>query len=248
MKIFKSSLSPCTFVIWKQHALTIISSVILNFFNYSTTFYNTVSLNLLTGYKAVFTNLGASGRMGPTSLGSHYRGQEQDGQVTLVNGIQHWTVPYTGDYRIEAIGATGGYGTRTQPQYRGRGAKMIGSFRLSKGETIKILVGEQGTRNRGSQSSGGGGGTFVVRERNTPLIVAGGGGGTEVVVSRHIECDASTGTAGRAGYKSWAGGSGGHGAKIADNGNSGNDILHFEQASTPPIQVFSSIVSRNGPL
>ena len=185
-------------------------------------------MNLLTGYRAVFTNLGASGRMGPTSLGSYYRGQDQYGQVTLANGIQHWTVPYTGDYRIEAIGATGGYGTRTQPQYRGRGAKMIGTFRLSKGETIKILVGQQGTRNTGSQSSGGGGGTFVVRVRNTPLMVAGGGGGTESAVSRHIECDASTGTAGRAGYRSWAGGSGGHGAKIADNSNSGNDMLHFE--------------------
>ena len=215
---------------WKQHALTIISNVILNFFDYSTTFYNTVSLNLLTGYKAVFTNLGATGRMGRTSLTSHYRGQDQDGQVTVVNGIQHWTVPYTGDYKIEAIGAAGGYGTGTKPQYRGRGAKMTGTFRLSKGETIKILVGQQGrlNRNQASHSSGGGGGTFVARGRNTTLIVAGGGGGTESVVSRHIECDASTGTAGRAGYKSWAGGSGGHGAKIADNDNSGNDMLYSE--------------------
>ena len=188
-------------------------------------------MNLLAaGYKAVFTKLGASGRMGPTSLGSHYIGQDQDGQVTLVNGIQYWTVPYTGDYTIEAIGAAGGYGTGTKPQYRGRGAKMNGTFRLSKGETIKILVGQQGrlNRNQASKSSGGGGGTFVVRGRNTTLIVAGGGGGTETAVSRHIECDASTGTAGRAGYRSWAGGSGGHGAKIADNSNSGNDMLHFE--------------------
>ena len=59
----------------------------------------------------MFTNLNGSGRLGPTSLGSYYKGQDQDGQVTLVNGIQHWTVPSTGDYRIEAIGAAGGYGT-----------------------------------------------------------------------------------------------------------------------------------------
>ena len=42
-------------------------------------------------------------------LGSHYTGQDHDGQVTLSNGIQQWNVPYTGDYRIEAIGAAGGY-------------------------------------------------------------------------------------------------------------------------------------------
>ena len=59
-------------------------------------------------FRAVFTNLGTSGRLGPTSLGSHYSGQRHDGQVTLVSGIQQWTVPYTGDYRIEAIGAAGG--------------------------------------------------------------------------------------------------------------------------------------------
>ena len=173
----------------------------------------------------MFTNLNGSGRLGPTSLGSYYKGQDQDGQVTLVNGTQHWTVPSTGDYRIEAIGAAGGYGSGLNSrQYRGRGAKMNGTFRLSKGETIKILVGRQGRlyRNKASRSSGGGGGTFVVRGRNTPLIVAGGGGGTESAASHHIECDASTGTLGRAGYRSWSGGSGGHGAKIADNSGSGD--------------------------
>ena len=60
-------------------------------------------------FQAVFTNLNATGRYGPTTLGSHYTGQDHDGQVTLSSGIQQWTVPYTGDYRIEAIGAAGGY-------------------------------------------------------------------------------------------------------------------------------------------
>ena len=176
-------------------------------------------------FRAVFTNLGASGRLGPTSLGSYYSGQDHDGQVTLVSGIQQWTVPETGDYRIEAIGAAGGYGLESNNgQYRGRGARLRGNFRLSKGETIQILVGQEGSttlKSHKSHSSGGGGGTFVVRGSNTPLIIAGGGGGMEEAQSRYSGCDASTGTTGNPGYRSWSGGSGGQGATTADNKNSG---------------------------
>ena len=112
-------------------------------------------------------------------------------------------MPKTGDYRIEAIGAAGGYGLRSNNgQYRGRGARLRGNFRLSRGETIQILVGQEGSINVRGQSCGGGGGTFVVTGRNTPLIIAGGGGGMEAAQSRHSGCDASTGTTGNAGYKS----------------------------------------------
>ena len=131
-------------------------------------------------------------------------------------------MPYTGDYRIEAIGAAGGYGKNSNNgQFRGRGARMIGTFALSKGETIRILIGQEGGINRVSVSAGGGGGTFVVRGSNTPLIIAGGGGGMEEVKSRHAGCDASTSTTGNPGYRSWSGGSNGHGAQTADSSNSG---------------------------
>ena len=139
----------------------------------------------------------------------------------MVSGIQKWTVPQTGDYRIEAIGAAGGYGIRSNAQYRGRGARIEGTFRISKGETIKILVGQEGSTTLNSESSGGGGGTFVVSIRNRPLIIAGGGGGIKTARSRHSGCDASTSMAGNAGYRSWSGGRGGQGATIADSGNSG---------------------------
>ena len=173
-------------------------------------------------FRAVFTNLGASGRLGSTSLGSNYSGQDHDGQVTLVSGIQQWTVPYTGDYRIEAIGAAGGYDRYSnRGQYQGRGARMKGIFRLLKGEEIQILVGQEGGINTQAASSGGGGGTFVVTGSNTSLIIAGGGGGIERASSRHSGCDASTGTAGNAGYRSWSGGGGGQGATTADYDNSG---------------------------
>ena len=98
---------------------------------------------------------------------------------------------------------------------------MKGTFHLFKSETIQILVGQEGGINSYSTAAGGGGGTFVVRGWSTPLIVAGGGGGMDYSRSRHTECDASTGTAGKTGYKSYAGGKGGHGAQTGDNDNAG---------------------------
>ena len=170
------------------------------------------------GFHAVFTNLGARARLGPTLLGNHYKGKDHEGQVTLVSGIQKWKVPHTGDYRVEAHGAAGGYAN--SPLYKGRGARMIGTFALIKGETIQILVGQKGGYHYLHCSIGGGGGSFVVRGTNTPLIIAGGGGGVNSVTSRHPGCDASNTTMGNTGHKSWIGGSDGHGAKTAENGSS----------------------------
>ena len=109
------------------------------------------------------------------------------------------------------------------------GARLRGKFRLSKGETTEILVGQEGSINLKGLSSGGGGGTFVVRGRNTPLIIAGGGGGREVARSRHSGCDASTGTAGNPGHRSWSGGSGGQGATTADRSNSGETSVFQDE-------------------
>ena len=131
-------------------------------------------------------------------------------------------MPYTGDYRIEAIGAAGGYdSTANSSQYRGRGAKITGTFRLNKGEVILILVGQEGTVNIAGPSSGGGGGTFVVGGVNTSLIIAGGGGGVQQAASKHAGCDASTETTGNPGYNSWSGGSDGHGAQASDRNGRG---------------------------
>ena len=143
-------------------------------------------------------------------------------------------MPYTGEYRIEAVGAAGGYDRQpNSAQYRGRGARMIGTFILSKDEIIHILVGQEGGINTVRYGSGGGGGTFVVRGSNALLIIAGGGGGTRKAWSRHEGCDASTSTTGNPGYRSWTGGSDGHGAQTANNGPSGTNIprdhFHFRK-------------------
>lgn len=48
---------------------------------------------------------------------------------------------------------------------------MKGSFKLKKGDLLKIIIGQEGSHNTISGGAGGGGGTFVVREDNSPLIV-----------------------------------------------------------------------------
>ena len=171
----------------------------------------------------MFTTLGKSGRMGPVRIGNHYTGQDHDGQVTLSSGIQQWTVPHTGEYRIEAIGASGGYGEDSIIKNGGRGARMIGNFILTKDEIIHILVGQEGKKGRrNSKTAGGGGGTFVVRRNNTPLIIAGGGGGIKNMSEQHPACDASINTTGNAGNNSPLGSAGIEGQGGPTNGvNSG---------------------------
>ena len=126
-----------------------------------------------------FTNCNQSGYTGPSQsqVNSAYSGSELDGKVTVSGGIQQWTVPSTGRYSIEAWGAKGGQ------QVGGKGAKIKGEFDLSSGETLKILVGQQGGA---YHSGGGGGGTYVIKQSgNIPLVIAGGGGGQYYENSNH---------------------------------------------------------------
>ena len=123
-------------------------------------------------------------------------GKDHENMVTVQNGIQLWKVPYSGKYEITAVGAAGGYG-KYGSVARGRGAYMRRDFILTKGDVLKILLGQEGSKNTVHQSSGGGGGTFVATSANTSLIVAGGGGGIDNLRSRLTNCDASTEKSGR---------------------------------------------------
>lgn len=125
------------------------------------------------GETYTFTNAGATGHTGPTQthLDNAYRGTNLEGQVISRNGIQEWTIPATGTYRIEAWGAQGGRSVNSGGGSGGLGAYVSGEISLSEGEQLKILVGQQGG------NSSGGGGTFITTSSNTPLFVAGGGGG-----------------------------------------------------------------------
>lgn len=130
----------------------------------------------------MFTHLHAFGREGPVSTDG-YKGTSLDGQVKVDKGIQQWTVPQTGNYVIEALGASGGNGTNgTLPRawrIGGLGARIKGVLFLNRGQTLKILVGQKGqpAMDQNPNPGNGGGGSFVTLLDNTPLIVAGGGGG-----------------------------------------------------------------------
>jgi hypothetical protein len=133
-----------------------------------------------------FTNAGIYGRTGPTlsQLTSHadysISGGEWRNNATYLNvstfqGIQEWTVPRTCTYSISAYGA----GSRATNQ-GGYGARINGTCALTKGEVIRILVGQTAINATNSSVHGGAGGTFVVRHpfnTNASIIVIAGGGG-----------------------------------------------------------------------
>ncbi|XP_019639721.1 PREDICTED: E3 ubiquitin-protein ligase TRIM71-like [Branchiostoma belcheri] len=190
-----------------------------------------VKTNEGSGFRtARLTTLGTTGRLGPTSLGTHYGGQDHEGLVQLKDGIQYFTVPDSGQYRIEAAGSAAGWGTSDAKSARGRGAVVRGTFQLKKGEVLKILVGQEGLENRFAGGVGGGGGTFVTKRDNTPLLVAGGAGGGNYMNSRNPNSDGTTAAAGQAssGGDDFTGGSDGKGATHGDDddvGGGGGGLL-----------------------
>ena len=170
--------------------------------------------------KFVFTTLGAQGPTGPTNT-SGYLGTTLEGHVRLKNGTQEWIVPHTGTYYIETFGASGANGTCDEScsgwRLGGLGAKITGSFKLKRGQQLKILVGQKGQVGRKDNNSpgGGGGGTFVTFMDNSPLVVAGGGGGAPV--SNDVNPDGDPGQAGQEGSR--------HGGKAGSGGRLSNPSL-----------------------
>jgi len=154
-----------------------------------------------------FTAAGASGRNGPSlsqvqSAYSSASWASNTSYLTVISGIQKWTVPKSGVYRIQAAGAPGGRGSdfASNQGIPGSGAILSASFYLNKNDIVYILVGQKGgdttTSGNGTNGfnsdtdGGGGGGTFVALKVPssqyyltpdssyvTPLIVAGGGNG-----------------------------------------------------------------------
>ncbi len=135
--------------------------------------------------------------------------------------IQTWTVPATGTYTIETWGAQGG--NSGNGYSGGLGVRMRGDFALTKDQTIKILVGQQGIGGPNSQahfSGGGGGGTFVQNQTTSTLLIASGGGGGGYFYSGApgTGIDGTTATSGTAGQGGIAGGSGGAGGTCSNGG------------------------------
>ena len=136
----------------------------------------------VANFKAVaFSTCAKTDKTGPSQgqCDTAYKGTPLEGKVSVNAGIQTWTVPATGTYRLEAFGAQGGEG-KMGPG--GRGARMRGDFNLKAGQVLNIIVGQAGRNDHKNQfnAGSGGGGSFVWLANDTakPLLAAGGGGGS----------------------------------------------------------------------
>lgn len=141
-----------------------------------------------------FTSAGATSSIGPTQaqINTAYAATNLAGMVVSNNGIQSWTVPVSGNYRISALGSQGGGADG------GKGALIEGDFVLTAGDVLRIVVGQQGlTLPTEPNSCGGGGGTYVMKGPTNNVsdiaVIAGGGGGSPAsyTISRHASISTS---------------------------------------------------------
>ena len=149
---------------------------------------------------AQFTACGKTGYAGPTQAQctSAYKSKAVNKVRVDQNGIQWWTVPATGLYRMTGVGARGGTSSSYGGGAFGRGVLMAEDVVLWQGEEIGIIVGQAGLKKSGQNPGGGGGATFAFRKTTEtyPLLAAGGGsGGHGSSVSGRGQ-DASTTTVG----------------------------------------------------
>ena len=227
-----------------------------------TTYGSQLSFTTTVFTQWIFTNASATGRTGPTQaqVNTAYSGTSLEGGVTINSqGIQEWTVPVTGTYRITALGAGGGANLYTQRVRGGYGAQMIGDFSLTVGQVIKVVVGQRGIDGNVDdyaytsvpQEAGGsaGGGTFVTLSDNTALVIAGGGGGatTRLSYAGAPGGDGLTGTSGGSGTvaSQGAGGTSGSGGGGCSNsgyqGGSGGGGITGDGGNSAGLPFYGSI-------
>jgi|GEM_PF-5271268 len=190
------------------------------------------------------TGSGSTLPVSPTSTVTYYAevlppSSQVTANFTASGLVENFTVPAgVQSITIDAAGAQGGNTNG------GKGARMSGTFAVTPGETLGIVVGIQGVVNNcggGGASGGGGGGTFVWRLSSSasPMIAAGGGGGGNTNWSGSCinGIDASIGPDGTAGNGALSalggiGGQGGFGNAPSGTGSGGAGWLSSGQNST----------------
>lgn len=149
-----------------------------------------------------------------------------DQTYTFDGQAKQYTVPYTGLYSINAMGAQGqSYGSYTG----GYGGSVTGTFWLRKGEILTYVVGGQNGYNGGGSASSfgnGGGMTSVVSNQKGTLMIAGGGGGAFSHGNGNAGGSAASVINGNNGQSGMAGGGGGY-----QGGTAGERIDHYHVAS-----------------
>ena len=196
----------------------------------------TISSISIGGVYFAFTNMGATGANGPTSI---TYSQLPPGSFSLVGGIQYWTVPLTGTYTFVVAGAGSYNSASTGGTNPANGIVLTASYQITAGSIIAILVGQQGIANTGNGDTGGSGGTFVAIVSNasgnlplpvtTLLFVAGGAGGQGNGGGGNANCPGTISNNGQSSLASnpgatpGAGGTGGNGGGVCGGGISWGD-------------------------
>lgn len=177
-----------------------------------------------------FMNAGVTGKDGPTlaQIQSAYSANTWASDTNNLNmttqGVQIWTVPYTGVYAFTVAGACGGTSYNTP----GNGAVLTASnVPLNKNDKLYLVVGQRGA------STGGGGASWVFYNTVSTAslyFVAGGGGaggynaytgpGSANAGGRNAELNNN----GTSGYNS-TGASGGAGGSAGNPGNGGGGVV-----------------------
>jgi hypothetical protein len=143
--------------------------------------------------------------------------------------LQYFTVP-TGvtSITIEAAGGNGASSLASGGTIAlgGIGATIKGTFAVTPGTVLELLVGDNGITNsqvkNQSTSGGGGGGSWVLRSGTLLLVAGGGGGGSSSLQYGNAKgSNATVNTIGSSGTKG-TGGSLSNPATVYTGGNSGN--------------------------
>ena len=138
------------------------------------------------------------------------------------SSAQTYKIPYTGYYDITAYGAQGsGSG--------GKGGKIVGRVKLTKGDVITVITGGNDGTNGGGAGLYKGGGSTIIKKGNANLIIAAGGGGG----SAGTAGGNGDGAGGAAASASASGTNGGPGTKGTNGGGggSGYDYTYYVEGN-----------------
>jgi len=183
---------------------------------------------LYTFGSAVFNDGGIRGSVGPSQAQAiaaltitGYSAWKNDTSLFQVtNGIQRWTVPEDGTYRIQADGAA------NPSSQGGYGALIRGDFTLTNGTFLYMIVGQRPKSTLAAEHSGSGG-SFVVKETGAAsvvgdiLVIAGAGGSGHVAGYANSISSANATANGNPGYGAGAGAAGTNGSGGANNPSGG---------------------------
>lgn len=111
---------------------------------------------------------GATGAFGPTGddCRQYYKNASYASLLeSVVGGVQKFRIPLSGRYKLRVYGAKGGNAHHGSASYQGgNGALVWGTFDLSEGDIINVVVGHPGDQQTvGSRPSSTGGAGIINR-------------------------------------------------------------------------------------